>query len=769
MALRTQLFQQLPWIGGVNTALDESQIKPGQLTVADNVIFDTRGSRKKRPGIDFNFDSNVFEKTTADFTGTTPAVLGGDHLLIFNALDLVGYYIWFDVDNGSADPAPGGKTSIEVDIAAADTIGQMIVKAGTAVDAAGATLDFSTSNDRESSIILTVADVAASLGGKFFDIEDKDGTVRVHYDVDDGSTPPAIPGGGRLLEVDINANDSASIVATKSKTALDADAEFTTVKLGNKITVTDTVPGVRTDVSAGDSGFAVSISTEGSNLLTITNKASGATTDSADATTGMAVITTVQGIKGTALVIGLHDFFFGVVKTHRIVEVNDDKQIFSVKSDGIRSIDLFGGTAWSSDIDKVSFETINNLVVITVDGFANVMKKWDGTESTGEAKDLLGTPPVASICREHIGRLWCNDKTDPDRLHYSTTGNPEEWNGTGDSGAIDIGIGDGDPGGITAIFPTFRGQLFVAKRTKIYRISSPQGTIPSPENFTVELVTSGIGCVSHNSVVTIDEGDVVFVSEKGIHSLAVTEQFGDFTEKFLSADIQKTFNDDWTTVRFDRIWGAYLPEINSIAFAVTDEDVASGANKAIWLYNIPLTSWYRWREIPAESMITVTDTDRKRLYFGGVNGRIARGFNDKTFDEGSDGTDTAITFKIITGLIAPDGALYNIKGFKKCTLFYKPVGTHTITTNLKIDNFASQSKSYSFNSSTDLLGLDFILGQSILGFDVVAAPFTFAVDGYGRAFKFTVEQSGIQEEVEIQGFAIEYEPASTSQETRSTD
>lgn len=85
MPSRTQLFLQLPWIGGVNTSIDEAMIPSNQLTVADNVVFDTRGSRRKREGISYDWDdgtdtahSVVAIYTDAAFTFQAPS--GGRYL-----------------------------------------------------------------------------------------------------------------------------------------------------------------------------------------------------------------------------------------------------------------------------------------------------------------------------------------------------------------------------------------------------------------------------------------------------------------------------------------------------------------------------------------------------------------------------------------------------------------------------------------------------------------------------------------------------------------
>ncbi len=50
MPKRTVVYQQMPWLGGRNTSLDPALIDPTQLVTADNVLFDTDGAKKRRPG-----------------------------------------------------------------------------------------------------------------------------------------------------------------------------------------------------------------------------------------------------------------------------------------------------------------------------------------------------------------------------------------------------------------------------------------------------------------------------------------------------------------------------------------------------------------------------------------------------------------------------------------------------------------------------------------------------------------------------------------------
>lgn len=460
---------------------------------------------------------------------------------------------------------------------------------------------------------------------------------------------------------------------------------------------------------------------------------------------------------GSDSVIGLADFWFGAAsRTQARVAVTTAKTIYSYNSSGVRSADLFAGTAWGSAITKVCFEVITNLLVLAVDGTSNVMKKWTGS---GNFADLGGTPPVASVCRAYLGRLWTNDKTKLDRLHYSTTGNAEEWNGVGDSGGLDIGSGDGDPSGITAILPPFKGVLFVAKENRLYKIANY-----TPEDFQPILVSAGIGCIAHNSAAAIDQDDVVFASQKGFHSLSATDAFGDFASKYISKDIQSTFNEKFTKSRRQYIQGVYLPTINSVAFAVTDSDYSATENKAIWLYNIDLAAWYVWPNISCQSLAIFADSDKPRFYIGTSTTRVAKTFAGTNYDSDTSGTSTAIMFTVKTGVIFVDESPFSTKGFKRFVLYYRPIGTHTVTVTIKIDNYPAQSLSFSTTNSGALLGSTFVLGTSVLGSSLVMGPFAYSIDGFGRGIQVTIEQSGTDQEVEIQGFGLEFEPSGTAQE-----
>lgn len=464
-------------------------------------------------------------------------------------------------------------------------------------------------------------------------------------------------------------------------------------------------------------------------------------------------------------IVGLTDFWFGdASRTQQRVAVNERGNFARYSSGGVRTVIPDAGAAYSSAITKASFVAFENRLIIAVDGQGNQLKYWDGSGSIQDVTNTgsISLPPKASIVSSHIGRVFCNDKEFRDKLHYSETGSFSIWQGEGDSGAQDIGEGDGDPSGITAIFPTFKGDLFVAKRTKLYRITGN-----NPDTWTITKVSDGIGCISHTAVVAVDQDDIYFVSDRGLHSLVATDAFGAFTSAYKSADIQGSVNDTWDRSRLSQAFGGYLPEINSIFTSV--EELQDDKPESLWLYNVVLNAWYRWPNQDCNVAAAIQDNDRRRIYLGTSTGRIARTFSGEAVDVTQAGVDTPISVDIRSGYIYVDGRPDTVKMFKKLGLIYKSSGTHTITVGVKIDNYSDQTLVFTQATTAALLGVDFILGQSVWGRTQPTLPYMQQIDGVGRGIKIRINKADLNPGVEFIGFVVEYEPAGDSQETRTSD
>jgi hypothetical protein len=407
-------------------------------------------------------------------------------------------------------------------------------------------------------------------------------------------------------------------------------------------------------------------------------------------------------------------------------------------------------------VTKADFLTMNERCVITMDGADNWPQLFDPSVNTTTLYPLKGAPPNASILRLHQGRIFTDDKRNLDVMHYSSPGSYLEWQGVGDSGAMYIGLGDGDPEGIKAIAPTLKGNLFLSKGRTLYRMDGVY-----PEEFTVSKVSTGIGIASHKGAAGIDMDDVVFISDKGIHSLATTANYGDFSGTFVSAKIQNAYN-LFTPSRAKYTNAVYLAKQNSLYFNVSEDSVTQ--QDALYLYNTQFKEWCRWPNVNASVLSSRHNNSTEQLLLGNYNSRIMKGNNGGYTDY----TSTVIPYRVKTGAIYVDNNPNSIKAFKRLGFLFKPTGTYSFTAVVKIDNFAAQSVNFTRTASGDLLGTTFILGQSILSYEAALQPFTKPIDGYGRGITIDILNSGADEVVEIYGIIIEWEAAGDAQETYIT-
>lgn len=140
------------------------------------------------------------------------------------------------------------------------------------------------------------------------------------------------------------------------------------------------------------------------------------------------------------------------------------------------------------------------------------------------------------------------------------------------------------------------------------------------------------GCVSQHAFVDLgfDQGDAVYVSPNGIHSMALSQQYGNRVNSFLSWPIRKT----WETINrsmLKRFWGAYWPTEGIVLFGI-----ATGSNTyldTILCMDIRGASqitpdtvrWYRWKSSGGNLNVLAParDADGKpRIYVGTTDGKV---------------------------------------------------------------------------------------------------------------------------------------------------
>lgn len=225
--------------------------------------------------VDFNttFDFDILQK------GENRDSLDGTYFNVYDDSGLIK--VWYDVDNTSTPPS--GVSLLEVDVLSNDSATAVATKTATAITAAAYNIsatslssvltisndlignrtnasDFNTGFDIET---ITNGTDADSLSGTYFDLNDQNGPVRVWFDLDNASAAPATPIGGRRIEVDIAAADTANNVATKLRAVLNADAQYNTSGATNLCVIEDVSIGTRSDAVDVNTGFTISIDQQG--------------------------------------------------------------------------------------------------------------------------------------------------------------------------------------------------------------------------------------------------------------------------------------------------------------------------------------------------------------------------------------------------------------------------------------------------------------------------------------------------------------------------
>jgi hypothetical protein len=523
------------------------------------------------------------------------------------------------------------------------------------------------------------------------------------------------------------------------------------------VTVTNATAGPATDAADGAvaTGFTITVTTDGADCIEYTG-----TSSLTEAETAVVDITVARDYS----ILNLTDFWYldsSNVKTQLLIAASDEVKLYKFDSNDNRTeIDDGASALPTGSVSVINSIVFNNRLILAFDTVGDLPIKYNPDDAV--TYELLGgTPPDFSLMESYLGRLWTNDKTVPDRVFYSATGDHEKWNGTSDSGAIDVGISDGDSEGITGIFD-YKGQLYIQKGKSLFRILGS-----TPENFKVERVSSGIGGGAHAAIAAVDQDDVFFMSRRGFHSVSGVAAYGDTQASFLSLPIQNQFNDlDKTLLK--KIQTVYSPQRNVLAIAVPQNGTE---NSEIWFFDTQVKAFYKWPNIKCEALEVQNVNNSEKFLFGTDDGRIIQSHNG-TFQ---DFATTAITSRFKTGFVYPGGNPSSFKRFKRVGFFYEPIGVNPFDVSFQTDLQGTQALSFDQGAQGDVLGDDlaggqvdddtpdtingsteFVLGTSTLGAQGNFAPYMLTVDAQGRGIILDVTDSNNSSGVEIYGYIIEF-------------
>jgi hypothetical protein len=418
-------------------------------------------------------------------------------------------------------------------------------------------------------------------------------------------------------------------------------------------------------------------------------------------------------------------------------------QVWNIPGRSSPAVDVTGALVLSPN-GVPSYQMFNQFLyfcsTITADGY-NV---WDGTSSTARAAN---PPPdgVGKYLCSHLGRMVMAGNDDfPFRVYLSTEFNPENWDNIPPDNGTSLDLdADGDPEGITGI-ASFQGQLYIWTRKSLYTLTGND-----PTTFDLYPVSRGIGAISNASIVQVPN-DVIFPSERGVHSLRQMNASRLTESTFLSRDIQKL----WTTLInpsiFKQITAVFFPNVNCYMISVPSS--GQETNDTLLVYNIEYGTWTNWTGIEARSIATLYLNNQLNIMTGREDGTIALLNQNTQSDLGNAG----FTARMLTGVLYP-GTMDKQKRFKSITVLAATLVPSQFTVGWVIDGTKYGSKPINLTQGQDLLGTTFVLGKSVLGVGQFV-PTTVSIDDIGYGIQVDLISGG-NSDIEIYGFILEVEDA----------
>lgn len=456
-------------------------------------------------------------------------------------------------------------------------------------------------------------------------------------------------------------------------------------------------------------------------------------------------------LSGSESILAGIDFHRG---TEQRIVFYDGVNIRASTPSGVENI-ITGNITLPTD-EVCSFEKFAGFLIIFFSGGTFQPKGWTMTSAIAS---FSSTIPNAPFGRVWLNALWVPDPTVKGRLSRSRTGSPVNFTG-GDSGTIDLDVNDGDPDGITAIFPPFFGSLYVAKRFSIYKIT-PQFLSDGTYTFSVSKIIDGLGCNSHNAVVFV-ESVIFFTSDRGIHTLNSSDKISGVETQFLSATIQPKWVSDTNFVRAKFMQAVYDVEFNS--YLLIFPSSSKNYNSDLWGYSIPANKWYRWRDYNQTSIFRYVDFDSKKLktVVGSLNGDL--GFIDSDVRKDY---DVNYDLYIESGIIAPSGAPNGRYAFNSISPIFVPQNIGSFDLTYKVDGRTISTEEFSLISDGlgDELGDTFVTGESVLGGLPQVKMDTRNIGGYGSFYSILIEHTATEtsdetiiEDFELLGVLVDVTP-----------
>ena len=372
-------------------------------------------------------------------------------------------------------------------------------------------------------------------------------------------------------------------------------------------------------------------------------------------------------------------------------------------------------------------------------GQSYIISPWgevQGALSTATGASSL-VRPTPTFIENHINRVWV---ADGNSLYFSTLDtsideeNFNDFDTANNAGQINVPSGEGDT--ITGLY-SLNNSLYVFQRRAIWRI---YGTGPS--NFELRNVTNEIGLIDRSTLVEWDNV-LLFLSDNGIY------MFDGSNLRNLSADTVDTNINNWANKTSPRavLWNNnYLISYRTTDSTYNNEALFYDLNNGVWgkIEDLYATNWVNWNG----------GTDNGEVYFGSSNqGSIYR------WDIGGNDDGYEIATRYSTPSIGY-GMSVNDKTAKKFYLQQIALGDWDMTVTQTVDITGAETSS-DINLSAGATSLWDVAQWDVDLWSAEGTLITTRVaefQGIAKYFKYTMEQEGYDEGIEVLGMTVTGRP-----------
>ncbi len=399
------------------------------------------------------------------------------------------------------------------------------------------------------------------------------------------------------------------------------------------------------------------------------------------------------------------------------------------------------------DDKKGWFTSMNDLVVWASDSNTDVPQSWDF--AAGSTSNLAGSPPNFAFCVPHRGRMWAAGvASTPSRLYYTVLDSVEDWTGSG-SGSIDIDINDGD--NILGL-ASHKQRLWVFKGPNLGSIHYITGSAPTGTDAFARVPFVRAVPISCQQSLVAYLNDLAWISQRGIHSLTATEQFGDMREGFLSFPIQHLWQMegdiqlDLSTLDFSQ--GVNHTRRGVLLWTVRQSGQAENNLVLAYDYRFQPGQFSLINAYDAASLAIMVHQSESRLFSGGYDGYTLR----------HDEADRSIVSTGYTARVTTPFIHHGVPELMKQTAWLRlgivPKGDSNITVSWQNDDNAQESTTVSQSSGAALDS--FVLDTDTLGGSAFVQRFV-DIPGSYRVQQLEFSQGGINEDVEVHELAVQLE------------